>query len=613
MGLHLVGETIDKHRAHYLAESGKLVQLMRGVYVDAGNDIDATLPKHAVRIARYLYPRAYLSAASAVLLAPTRDGRLFLSGRRIQRTRIRTIEIIQNEAPKHPSLGDAIVDDGMGEFHVSVSSVRQRFLEAFRLRSEHAASLDEKMRAAIAARLIEEFGSPRAAADAVKKLAHENEWYREGDLAERYLSNPPHLAPVKNEAALDLIVAWHGKPLGHLTHDGYEWRWKSLDGEGPPLIRQSTPGKLPAFIVSLLPEGWLATVLQDKDERAMLRSGRRYMSNITIVEREAELASLPQDVLLTRLDKFMQDGAFTGKYAGPGRTEIKENFERNLAQIYESAETPRLSGIQIKAPMYLDPAGILSPAIDVPFTHVLKPAGTGGYDALPIVEWTAMALGRAAGFLAPATALVAMPDGMPPALVVERFDVRTSYNDRRLLALEDFCSVLELPTTDKYKSTMERVARAVRPLSTAPDEDLLIILKRALFAWIIADGDMHLKNMALLKTAEPGDRQFRSVRMAPLYDSVTTRVFPNLGHDRMALKLNGKDDNLRRADFRALATTAGIRSGDAAGAIDELVQQLVVAVERITLPMTVATTREAQKKVEEVLEICRARAGALVK
>ena len=50
---------------------------------------------------------------------------------------------------------------------------------------------------------------------------------------------------------------------------------------------------------------------------------------------------------------------------------------------------------------------------------------------------------------------------------------------------------------------------------------------------------MHLKNMALLKIAEPGDSQFRSVRMAPLYDAVTTRVFPNLKHDRMTLKRNG--------------------------------------------------------------------------
>ena len=97
----------------------------------------------------------------------------------------------------------------------------------------------------------------------------------------------------------------------------------------------------------------------------------------------------------------------------------------------------------------------------------------------------------------------------------------------------------DLPTSAKYDSTMERVARAVRPVSTAPEEDVATILRRALFAWLIADGDMHLKNLALLKIAEPGDEAFSSVRMAPLYDAVTTRVFPRLKHDHMALKLNG--------------------------------------------------------------------------
>ncbi len=607
MAIHLVGETLDKTRSHYMAETGKLVQLMRGIYVDAGDDIDAVVLKHAVRIAKYLYPQAYLSGASAALLGPTRDGRLFLSARRKQRTRIRALEIIQNEAPKQPSVGDAVVDDGMGEFHVHVSSIRQRFLEAFRLRSEHATSIDEEMRATIATRLIDEYGSAQAAADALWVLARANEWHREGEAAEHYLQRKPSTTPTKNEAALDFIVAWHGAPLGHLTHDGFEWRWQQTDRQGPPLIRQTTPGKLPPFIVALLPEGWLEKVLKDKDERTLLRSGKRYMSNITIVEREAELVTLPPDVLLTRLEKYSTDGVFTGTYAGPGRSEIEKNFEANLAQIYARADTPRLSGVQIKAPMYLDPTGALSPATGKPFTHILKPAGTSGYDALPVVEWVAMALGRAAGFEVPATALLVMPDKMPPALVVERFDIREGHNDKRMLALEDLCSVLDLPTTAKYDGTMERVARAVRPLSTAPDDDLLIIVRRALFAWLIADGDMHLKNMALLKIATPGDKQFASVRMAPLYDAVTTRVFPNLKHDRLALKLNGKDDNLRRVDFRTLATTAGLRASDAEVAIDDMLQRLRGVIDHITLPKALEISDDAREMVAQMLDICRTR------
>ncbi|CAH2398075.1 HipA domain-containing protein [Mesorhizobium escarrei] len=144
---------------------------------------------------------------------------------------------------------------------------------------------------------------------------------------------------------------------------------------------------------------------------------------------------------------------------------------------------------------------------------------------------------------------------MSPALVVERFDVRRGPTDRRYLALEDFCSVLDLPASAKYDGTIERMARGLRPLSTDPAADIETLFRRAFFAWLIADGDMHLKNLALLKIAESGSKRFDTVRFAPLYDAVTTRVFPGLGGDRMALKLNGKDDRLTRQDFLTLART----------------------------------------------------------
>ena len=158
-----------------------------------------------------------------------------------------------------------------------------------------------------------------------------------------------------------------------------------------------------------------------------------------------------------------------------------------------------------------------SPSIGTPFTHILKPAGTSGFEALPLVEWTGLSLARSAGFTVPASALIAMPDGMPPALLVERFDIRAGADDDRLLAMEDLCSVLGLSPQAKYDGTIERVARALRALSTSPDQDLLILLQRVVFAWLIADGDMHLKNMAVLKIAEPGNPAFRSVRLAPVY------------------------------------------------------------------------------------------------
>jgi len=607
MPLHLVGETIDKTRSHYAAETGKLVQLMRGVYVDHGDDVDAIVLKHAVRIARYLYPRTYLSAASAMLLGATRDGHLFISGRRKQRTRIRSLEIVQNQAPPHPSIDRAMIDDGIGEFQVDVASVRQRLLEAFRLRSEHAASISAEMRDALRERLIEEYKNQEAAAEAVWALARENDWLREGELAERFLLRHSVAVPTRNKAELDLIVAWHGAPVGHLRHDGFEWRWTPVEKDGLPLIRQTTPGKLPPFISSLLPEGWLEEVLNNADERAALRAGKRYMSNITIVERPSELAALPADILQARLQSYSAGGVFTGAYAGPARGALEESFERNLARIYEQANTPRLSGVQIKAPMYMDLNGALSPATGRPFTHILKPAGTSGFEALPVIEWLAMELGRAAGFAVPPSALVAMPDGMPPALIVERFDIRIGVEDQRLIAMEDLCSVMDLPASAKYNGSIERLGKAIRPLSTTPDEDLLILFRRALFAWLIADGDMHMKNLALLKVAESGAGNFREVHMAPLYDPVTTRVFPSLKNDRMALTLNGKQNNLRTNDFKRLAATMGLKAGDADNALADTRTRLERGLETLALPNIRGYHAETAAMKDEMLEIVRSR------
>jgi serine/threonine-protein kinase HipA len=203
-----------------------------------------------------------------------------------------------------------------------------------------------------------------------------------------------------------------------------------------------------------------------------------------------------------------------------------------------------------------------------------------------------------------------MPDDMPPALLVERFDIRDRANDPRMIAMEDMCSVLDLTPDEKYTGTIERVARALRALSTDPDADLLILLKRVLFAWLIADGDMHLKNMALLKTAQQGDAVFEAVRFAPVYDALTTRVFPGLEHDRMALKLGGRDERLRRADFVAVATLAGLRAGDANAAMDDLLGRLTGAIDGITIPPTCIRDAASGAVVGKTLDLCRERVAS---
>lgn len=88
----------------------------------------------------------------------------------------------------------------------------------------------------------------------------------------------------------------------------------------------------------------------------------------------------------------------------------------------------------------------------------------------------------------------------------------------------------------------------------------------------------------MLRTATSGERSFLSVRLAPVYDTLTTRVFPVLAQDRMALKLNGKDDRLQTKDFLALARTIGIKVTTAEEEIEKMARELVLALQEVRLP-----------------------------
>ena len=575
--LHLVGETIDKHRAQYGVETGRLVQIMRGIYVAEEDDADAVLFDHAIRIAAYLYPNTYLCGASAEQLAPTPDRRLFLSGRRNARTRLRDLEIIQTRAPEAPETETVHTTDAMGDLTVRRSTLRFRYLESFRRRSEAGAAMPIEMQTDIAARLAERSGGKQAAIMECWRLAEANGWRTEARRAEVFIATPLREAPERRTA---LHVGWHREKIGVLSHDGSAWRWEPTVAEGATPVRTGAPGRLPPFIESLLPEGWLERVLNPKSERERISTGKRYMSNIVVSDDEDDLRALPADVLEGRLDAYTHDGSFAGGYAGPAPA-FDEILEDRMAQLYASAATPRLSGVQIKAPMNLSHDGVVRPARDRAFTHILKPSPGAGFEDLPLVETACLGAARACGFETAAHAIVPMPNGLPSALLVERFDIRRDRNDRRKLAMEDMASVRGVAPAQKYEGSIEQVARALRSVSSDAEADIEVLFARAVFAWLIADGDFHLKNMAVLRVAPDGARNFASVRFAPTYDAVTTRVFPGLENDALALALAGKRNRLSSRDMVRAGVTMGISAQAARDLVGSLCARLSAHLEGV--------------------------------
>ena len=101
------------------------------------------------------------------------------------------------------------------------------------------------------------------------------------------------------------------------------------------------------------------------------------------------------------------------------------------------------------------------------------------------------------------------------------------------------------------------------------------------------------------------------MRFAPLYDAVTTIIFPGLGNDRMALKLNGKDDRLNAQDFLALARTIGLTAGDAGAAITELAARLAERALTLHLPDFAGHAEAAKSAQEKLIAIVSERSAAI--
>ncbi len=131
-------------------------------------------------------------------------------------------------------------------------------------------------------------------------------------------------------------------------------------------------------------------------------------------------------------------------------------------------------------------------------------------------------------------------------LLVERFD--RIYNEKtasfQMIHQEDACQFLSRYPADKYRLSINEIAIAVAELTTAPAVSILKLLQQISFSYLLGNGDLHAKNISLQTTLDG------FIDLTPAYDLICTYIYGDL---KMALKLNGRDDNLKRKDFLQLA------------------------------------------------------------
>ncbi len=180
--------------------------------------------------------------------------------------------------------------------------------------------------------------------------------------------------------------------------------------------------------------------------------------------------------------------------------------------------------------------------------YILKPPSEE-FPHLPENEDLTMHLASLFGIETAEHSLIRLKTG-ELAYITKRFD---RVNDQKL-PLEDMCQLTETLTSQKYRSSLEKVGRTIDRFSTNPGIDNLAFFSLTLFSYLSGNSDMHLKNFSLLTT------NTNRVRLSPAYDLLSTKLAMPADKEDMALTLNAKRNNIRRKDFDAFAAYLHIPS-----------------------------------------------------
>ena len=134
------------------------------------------------------------------------------------------------------------------------------------------------------------------------------------------------------------------------------------------------------------------------------------------------------------------------------------------------------------------------------------------------------------------------------AYLTRRFDrISSGPIAKRKRAVEDMCQLSERLTEDKYKGSMEQIARMVRKYSTNPVIDAATLFQLTCFSYLTGNSDMHLKNFSLMTLPS------KAITFSPAYDLLSVKLVLPQDEDEMALPINGKQRNITRNDMEYFA------------------------------------------------------------
>lgn len=195
--------------------------------------------------------------------------------------------------------------------------------------------------------------------------------------------------------------------------------------------------------------------------------------------------------------------------------------------------------------------------------YILKPP-SNIYPEMPENEHLTMKLAEALGIQTVPTSLIRLHSG-ELAYITKRID-RTA--DGEKIHMLDMFQITE--AVDKYKSTMERVGKALRLYSADTLMDQLKFFELTVFCFLTGNNDMHLKNFSMINKEGKWS-------LSPAYDLLNVSLANPSDHEELALLMEGKKRKFTRQHFERFGLGLGLNNKQIVKAFDRFLKNKLKA------------------------------------
>ena len=233
-----------------------------------------------------------------------------------------------------------------------------------------------------------------------------------------------------------------------------------------------------------------------------------------------------------------------------GSNRVSPNLPFSRSEFFQSSrqysQGMSISGVQQK----------LSPKVNeqrqlVPTSsggeYILKPSPET-YPNAAENEHAAMRISELVGIETAKCGLVDFADG-ELAYITRRFD-RLSRGEK--IHQEDLLQCFNMPSEGKYSKTYEEAGKLIQQVAGGKQAVVLDFVRRVIFAYLIGNDDLHLKNFSVQRLPENTGRDYD--RLTPNYDCLFCDAFNDgsteqgLGQLALGLLLDPKDDDEQFSD-----------------------------------------------------------------